>query len=88
MTREQYEAQKYVAQFAFAMYDALLFLDAYPCCVKARNYYFAMKEKYNKAKAEYEERFGPLTASSHVDRDEWQWTETPWPWQICKGGRI
>lgn len=86
MTEEQFRAQRIVAQYAFAMYDALLYLDAYPCNEEARKYYFEMKEKMEAAKEEYEENFGPLTASSNVNRDDWQWTESAWPWQISEGG--
>jgi len=37
-----------------------------------------------KSKAEYEAKFGPVTAP--VETGTWQWVGSPWPWQI-EGGK-
>ena len=65
----------------FAAYDLLLYLDTHPCCQSALSLY---KEKVAEAKAlrtEYEEKYGPLTASSSSSQTPWQWIQNPWSWE-------
>ena len=70
--------------YSFAAYDTLLYLDAYPDCRDALETYNKYQKMADKAKSEYESRFGPITAPA--DADSWQWTNSPWPWQI-EGGK-
>ena len=70
--------------YSFAAYDTLLYLDAYPECREAMEAYNKYQKMAIKAKAEYESKFGPITAPTEVG--DWQWTSSPWPWQI-EGGR-
>ena len=70
--------------YSFAVYDALLYLDAYPNCREAMEHYNKYQKLASKAKAEYEAKFGPITAP--VEINSWEWTNSPWPWQI-EGGR-
>lgn len=86
MTEMKLKAMRTVAAFGFAMYDAQLYLDAYPECPEAVEYYFDMKNKFTAAAAEYEKKYGPLTASSPENRDTWKWSTEPWPWQLEEGG--
>ena len=74
-----------VQAYSFAVYDILLYLDAYPSCAEALQDYNKYQRLYAKAKAEYESRFGPITAP--MEADSWCWTEGPWPWQSSEGGR-
>ena len=53
MTEMKLKAMRTVAAFGFAMYDAQLYLDAYPDCPEAVEYYFDMKNKFTAAAAEY-----------------------------------
>ena len=42
------------------------------------NMYF---EKFQDAKYEYEDRYGPLTNFGYVpDCYQWEWVDNPWPW--------
>ena len=66
--------------YSFAVYDALLYLDAYPDCREALEYYNKSQKMAQKAKAEYEAKFGPITAP--VEANCWDWVSSPWPWQI------
>ena len=70
--------------YSFATYDALLYLDAYPSCPKALEAYNKYQKMAEKAKAEYESKFGPITMPTNASC--WDWTNDPWPWQI-EGGR-
>ena len=45
-------------------------------------YYNEMRTAFDKAAAEYEDAFGPLTARE-VDTcsGHWTWIDDPWPWE-------
>ena len=92
MGDNQYNAIRTVSRLAFAMIDAELYLDAYPCDGDALAYYREMKDAHAAAVADYEQKYGPLTAKSAADGDMWTWTDGPWPWQTeggnCVCGRM
>ena len=69
-------------QIDFALYDVILYLDAYPNCRKALSYYHSLIEMQRKLKAEYESHYGPLTAFGNESKSTWEWTATPWPWEM------
>ncbi len=66
--------------YSFAAYDALLYLNAYPDSREALEFYNKNQRLASKAKAEYEAKFGPITAPAEASC--WNWTSSPWPWQI------
>ena len=65
----------------FALYDVILYLDAYPDCRKALDYYHNLLEMQRKLVAEYESKYGPVTAFGNESKESWLWTTTPWPWE-------
>ena len=69
-------------QVDFAIYDTVLYLDAYPKCRKALTHYHALTEMKRRLTAEYEAQFGPITAFSVQSKTDWSWCETPWPWEM------
>ena len=70
-----------IRQVDFAIYDTVLYLDAYPHCRKALAYYNKLLEMRSKLYAEYEAKYGPITAYGNVSKESWDWTATPWPWE-------
>lgn len=86
MSEKQYNAMKTLARYAFAAYDAQLYLDAYPTDQGALEFYREMKKSYAHAVEEYERDFGPVSAASAADGNGWSWTDGPWPWQTERGG--
>ena len=70
--------------YSFAAYDALLYLDAYPNDPQALESYNKYQKLAQRAKMEYEAKFGPITAPTETNN--WQWTDSPWPWHI-EGGK-
>ena len=70
--------------YSFAAHDTLLYLDAYPNCKEAMESYNKYQKMAEKAKAEYEAKFGPVTVPNGIT--EWDWVKAPWPWQT-EGGR-
>ena len=65
----------------FALYEVALYLDAYPNSKKAMKYYHEHKKLAQMLKAEFEEKFGPLTLYSNHNDQKWEWTDGPWPWE-------
>ncbi|MBO5312451.1 MAG: spore coat protein CotJB [Clostridia bacterium] len=70
--------------YSFAAHEALLYLDAYPKSREAQEYYNKYQRLAQKAKAEYESKYGYITPPAETK--DWQWTSSPWPWQI-EGGK-
>ena len=71
-----------IQQIDFSIYDVILYLDAYPNCAEALTYYHSLLDTRAVLVGEYEHKYGPLTAFSNTNTTAWDWTSTPWPWQI------
>ncbi|MBE6584562.1 MAG: spore coat protein CotJB [Ruminococcaceae bacterium] len=71
-----------IQEIDFSLYEVVLYLDAYPNCAEALNYYHSLLDTRAVLVSEYEHKHGPLTAFSNVSKSSWDWTKTPWPWQL------
>lgn len=80
-TRDGEALMRKIAETDFALYETILYLDAYPESKEALAYYRALNDTRKALMAEYENQFGPLTAFGNTDPCSWNWTKTPWPWQ-------
>lgn len=80
MTDKQ-KAMLLVQQTCFALDEAVLFLDTHPRDKKAMEYFRRAQQRRDAAIADYERRYGPLTAAA-TKSAEWNWIDNPWPWQI------
>lgn len=65
----------------FALYEVALYLDGHPQCKKALKYYHEHKKLADTLRAEYEQRFGPLTLNNNRNDSHWDWVNGPWPWE-------
>ena len=81
--KEREKMLKKVQTADFELIEANLYLDAYPYCQKALEYYYTARERADYLRKEYEEKYGPLTANSN-NGSEWNWIDSPWPWE-CEG---
>ena len=82
MTPNERESMlKYVQMYKFAMHDASLFLDSHPDNREALNYFNMYKSRYNQAKKEYSDKYGPLTMDDVSEVTGWTWVKGPWPWE-------
>jgi len=71
-----------IQQLNFQMIETALFLDNQPECQAALMAYEGFRTEHQQAKAEYEERFGPLSFEGvNTERDGWSWINGPWPWE-------
>lgn len=69
-------------QVEFALNDVVLYLDAYPECYQALEYYHNLMEERNDLLGVINEECGPMTNYSNLSKESWLWTNGPWPWQI------
>ena len=65
---------------SFALYETVLYLDAYPDSKDALCQYNKLIEELEGVTDEYERKYGPLTIYSNTG-DRWDWIHSPWPWE-------
>lgn len=66
--------------YAFAAYDWNLYLDTHPDDKDAIAMFKKMSNRAKELYAEFQEKFGPLTADASNNSDFWDWIDNPWPW--------
>lgn len=81
MMTEKQKAMDKIRRCAFAVDEARLFLDTHPMNKEAMEFYQKHLELYNKAVADFENRFAPVSASGAVRNGKWAWATTAWPWE-------
>ena len=71
-----------VQQLSFALVEANLYLDSHPTCEKGIAYFKKHKSELDKARAEYEEKYGALKMENALGDDDrkWCWVTEPFPW--------
>jgi spore coat protein JB len=67
--------------YNFAAYDMLLYLDTHPKDKKAFEMFRDLVEKTRRMKQDFENQFGPLTPYSAARFEEFNWLDSPWPWE-------
>ncbi|MCR5817018.1 MAG: spore coat protein CotJB [Ruminococcus sp.] len=79
---ERQAAMLRVQQLSFALTEANLYLDSHPTCEKGIAYFKKHKEALDKAKAEYENKYGALCIENALDENDkkWKWVCEPFPW--------
>ena len=65
----------------FAIVETGLYLDAYPQCREALEYYHALIAQREKVAAAYEKGCAPLTVYGNRSKTSWDWVAGPWPWE-------
>ena len=66
----------------FAIVDTVLYLDAYPECRAALDYYHKLLAERDTLAATLANTCRmPMTNMENVNRDTWDWTRGPWPWE-------
>jgi len=64
----------------FACLDMQLYLDTHPGDEAALAMYNDYQRKYMKAKEQFENSNGPMTATYSTHK-RWDWACDPWPWE-------
>jgi spore coat protein JB len=66
----------------FAIQETVLYLDAYPHCQAALEYYHKLMEQRAQAVEAYEKHCAPLTMYGNQSHTSWDWVKGPWPWEF------
>ena len=70
-----------VQALCFVVVDMQLYLDTHPCDADALAFYRNAVANYEKAKRQFEDMYGPLTAEQSLNEDRWDWADMPLPWE-------
>ena len=65
----------------FTVYETVLYLDGHPRNKKALAFYDEHRKMAKALRAEYENKYGPLTIYENKDSEYWHWIDRPWPWE-------
>ncbi|MBR4867651.1 MAG: spore coat protein CotJB [Clostridia bacterium] len=65
----------------FAAWELHIYLDTHPHDKQALKKFEEYQTKANQLTAEYERKYGPLTANDVYGDSSWQWIHSPWPWE-------
>ncbi len=74
--------KKKLQELDFAIIETGLYLNAYPESREALNYYHRLIAEREAVAKNVNEKCGPLTLWQNTNRNEWNWTSAPWPWEI------
>ena len=77
---ECHELMNRLQKLDFSIQETVLYLDAYPDCCEAKNYYHQLVKERKEVAHAYEKACGPLCAMGNVSTSSWDWTRAPWPW--------
>lgn len=66
----------------FAIGELGLYLDTHPDDRGALTLFRKYSGLYDQGMAEYQKRYGPLTAGQSMNSDFYTWIQNPWPWDF------
>ena len=73
--------KKRLTEVEFAITEIVLYLDAYPECNQALEYYHRLIEERELLLESINSACGPLTHFNNISKESWQWSNGPWPWK-------
>lgn len=68
-----------IYSMAFASWELHLFLDTHPNNREAAKKLDEYRERMDKLKKEFEEKYGPI-GQTPQNTSRWAWITDPWPW--------
>ena len=81
-TTKDRSLQKRLQELDFSIVDTVLYLDAYPHCHKALEYYHKLVAERDALLEEMAKQGTPVTNFENASRKSWDWTNGPWPWEL------
>lgn len=76
---ERQKLMEKIASIDFAIIELNIFLNTHPNDSRSSNKMDEYILKSNKLRREYEEKYGPITATD-LNSNQWAWICGPWPW--------
>lgn len=70
-----------IQEVDFAIYEVVLYLDAYPHSAEALAHYHKLMHTRKALIDEYQAKVGPMTMFGNKSESSWDWSATPWPWE-------
>ncbi|MBQ8941572.1 MAG: spore coat protein CotJB [Firmicutes bacterium] len=68
----------------FLAVDLQLYLDSHPDCKEGIKKYNEVVNEADGLREQYENLYGPLFSyRSYSKKDQFNWTDDPWPWEMC-----
>jgi spore coat protein JB len=71
-----------IQEMGFVQGDLHLYLDTHPCDQDALNDYNCATQELERLNNEYTAEFGSLSADGFHGCTEWNWIDSPWPWEM------
>lgn len=71
-----------VQRLGFMTDDLRLFLNTHPDSSEALCTLRRYLEMENAARKAYEQAYGPLTLEAVSERCQYDWADSPWPWEV------
>ena len=71
---------KKLRKIDFAIVDTVLYLDAYPHCKAALEYYKKLVAEREELSNKLSELGNPMSCMANLG-DGWDWIKSPWPWE-------
>lgn len=81
MTNSRNRLLRQIQIYAFAVNEAILYLDTHTDDAAALAYYDKYRARLREAIRTYEENYGPITADTVNTANGWSWVKEPWPWE-------
>lgn len=78
---KQNQLLRQIQEYAFAVNELTLYLDAHPHDAKALEMHHTYAKELAMSEAAYQKEFGPLTAENGSRNGNWNWVDSPWPWE-------
>ena len=66
----------------FTLIDAGLYLNTHPDCPGGLDLFRRAQSERQAAVRAYEAVYGPLTVDAAQATGAWDWTASPWPWEM------
>ncbi len=84
MTNEQTMMLRRLSSVQFALAELTIFLDTHPNNAEALKMFNMYSEKYERLMTEYQRKYGPIVARDSDGNTDWEWINSPWPWENTK----
>jgi spore coat protein JB len=83
MPKEYYDLLHQLQAIDFVLVDLTLYLDTHPHDYEAIQQFNELAQERKKLKKQYDTQFGPLQQyGNSYSHYPWDWSKTPWPWQV------
>lgn len=77
-----------ISAIGFYLYELQLFLNTHPNNAEAIALFTQYRQKYLTAVADFERKYGPLSAVNGVSDSKWKWIRGPWPWEYSANAEV